>query len=94
MATICLEKKKTSILDASIVHKTLKSAISFWAHLSSFSLKLPVIAASWKMGENPPNLHLESTRQADGLYALIHDLDQDGDLTMDELIRWVNTHGC
>lgn len=46
------------------------------------------------MGENPPNLHLESTRQADGLYALIHDLDQDGDLTMDELIRWVNTHGC
>jgi len=26
---------------------------------------------------------------ADGLYALIHDLDQDGDLTMDELIRGV-----
>ena len=32
-----------------------------------------------------------STRQADGLYALIHDLDQDGDLTMDELIRCVYT---
>lgn len=27
------------------------------------------------------------TTQADGLYELIHDLDQDGDLTMDELIR-------
>jgi hypothetical protein len=31
-------------------------------------------------------LELDSP-QADGLYELIHDLDQDGDLTMDELIR-------
>ena len=31
--------------------------------------------------------------QADGLYELIHDLDQDGDLTMDELIRRHHRHG-
>eukprot|EP00438_Fugacium_kawagutii_P034218 Skav225911 [mRNA] locus=scaffold1500:95238:105346:- [translate_table: standard] len=29
----------------------------------------------------------DEAQPADGLYALIHDLDQDGDLTMDELIR-------